>query len=175
MSHNSLRCHELPVCLGVVKRFEAAKSANSNLKTLEDYEKMMREECKKMEHPKEKRVCWYLGAAKDSATNILREVSRPLQIGVPPISICRRLKSKDAAICALRYEGNSVVEDAPAAKPNKKRVPFINWNELPKMRVKQLRKLLEQLGETCQGCVEKGDFLRKFNEVRPKYEGKTEL
>lgn len=144
-------------------------------KTLDDYENMYRKTCKTFTHPKEKRLCWYLGGAADSATNILREVSRPMSMGVPPLQICRRLKGKDASICSLRYTGSSVME--PTLESGKKAAApvKIDWSNIRKKRVKELRKILEQWGEECNGCAEKGDFIRRLEELRPKYDKKSEL
>ncbi len=160
------------VCIPVITKLsEAAKEKGA--KDLEDYEKSFRKTCKSFTNPKEKRICWYLGGAEDSATNILREVSRPLSIGVPPESICRRLKAKDASICSLRYSGNSVTEPEPekkksTPKPKVKKAKKVDWDNISKLRVKELRALLADLGETCPECVEKGDFVKKILSLRPK-------
>lgn len=41
--------------------------------------------------------------------------------------------------------------------------------ELKTLKVKELKKILEQWDETCKGCVEKTDFIRKIQELMPKY------
>ncbi|RXN20080.1 mesencephalic astrocyte-derived neurotrophic factor [Labeo rohita] len=41
--------------------------------------------------------------------------------------------------------------------------------DLKKLKVKDLKKILEEWGESCKGCVEKSDFIRKINELMPKY------
>ena len=164
---------ECEVCVGVVNKFVAAKT--DAIKDLPDYEKLFRTECNTMTHAKDKRLCWYLGAAKDSATNILREVSKPMQMGVPSLQICRRLKAKDSAICSLRYAGQSVSEPAGEPKKKGKKVKKVDWVGLRKMKVKELRKLLDGWGEDCNGCAEKGDFIKRIEELRPKYDVKAEL
>ena len=36
--------------------------------------------------------------------------------------------------------------------------------DLNKLRVKQLRKIMQERGLTCEGCLEKGDFIRTIEE-----------
>jgi hypothetical protein len=171
---------ECEVCVSVMNRFvDAAKAAET--KSVEDYESLYRKTCKSFDNAKDKRLCWYLGGAADSATNILREVSRPMSIGVPPLSICRRLKAKDASICSLRYSGNSVTEPEPEKKkgspkpkqPKAKKAKKVDWANVPKLRVKELKALLADLGETCTDCMEKGDFVKRILALKPA--DKTEL
>ena len=163
------------VCIGLLTRFEEKVKAD-NIKDIEKIESMMLKECKAVTHPREKRLCWYLGAAKDSATNIMREVSKPLAMGMPASAICpRRLKQKDAAICGLRYEGSSVVEEPPqdAKKPNKpkpKPKPKIDFAGLQKMKIKELKEILTKYSLDCDGCTEKGDYVRRIKTLQPKEE-----
>ena len=49
-------------------------------------------------------------------------------------------------ICELTYE---------------KQIDF-STVDLKKLKVKDLKKILNDWDETCDGCLEKGDFIRKF-------------
>lgn len=40
--------------------------------------------------------------------------------------------------------------------------------DFEKMRVKELKQTLQGWGEKCEGCTEKGDFLRLIKQVLPK-------
>ena len=43
--------------------------------------------------------------------------------------------------------------------------------KLEKQRVKTLRKILnDQFGDSCKGCVEKADFVKRIRELAPKDE-----
>ncbi len=42
------------------------------------------------------------------------------------------------------------------------------------MKVKDLKKILNDWDENCDGCLEKADFIKKIEEVKPKYV-RTEL
>ena len=39
--------------------------------------------------------------------------------------------------------------------------------DLNKMRVKDLKKILNTWNEPCMGCAEKRDFIDKINELKP--------
>lgn len=39
--------------------------------------------------------------------------------------------------------------------------------DLKKLKVKDLKKILEEWGESCKGCAEKSDFIRKITELMP--------
>ena len=41
--------------------------------------------------------------------------------------------------------------------------------DLRKLRVKELRRILDDWGEACKGCAEKSDFIRRIHELMPKY------
>ena len=72
---------------------------------------------------------------------------------MPAEKICEKLKPKDAQICELQYEKQ------------------LDWSkiDLKKMKVKQLKKILNDWGEKCNGCLEKTDFIKKIEELKPKY------
>jgi hypothetical protein len=40
---------------------------------------------------------------------------------------------------------------------------------LKKLKVKELKKILENWGENCKGCTEKAEFVAKINELKPKF------
>jgi hypothetical protein len=72
----------------------------------------------------------------------------------PAEKICEKLKPKDSQICELKYE---------------KQLDWKNIN-LNKMRVKELKKILSDWGEQCGAhCVEKSDFIKKIEDLKPKY------
>ena len=45
----------------------------------------------------------------------------------------------------------------------------LNTVDLKKLRVKELKKILNQWGEDCRGCVEKTEFINKINTVKVKH------
>lgn len=162
--------------MGVVDKFKSAirekKPSNQN-----EWDSMIRGTCSKVTHPKEKRFCWYIGASKDSATNIFREITRPLSFNMPSLNVCKKLKKLDAITCGLRYQGPTQVEDVsdkPSGSSNMN-INNIDWDNLQKLRIKQLKQILDNWNEVCSGCVEKSEFIARIQQLRGKYETKTEL
>ena len=37
------------------------------------------------------------------------------------------------------------------------------------MKVKELKKILADWGEGCKACTEKSDFIKRIEELKPKY------
>lgn len=104
-----------------------------------------------------------IGGLEESATGILGEMSKPISYHMPSDKICEKLKKKDAQICDLRYE---------------KQID-LNTVDLKKLKVRDLKKILSDWDESCDGCLEKPDFIKRIEELKPKYQGggasKTEL
>lgn len=102
--------------------------------------------------------CYYLGGLEESATGILGELSKPLSWSMPADKICEKLKKKDAQICDLRFE---------------KQID-LNTVDLKKLKVRDLKKILNDWDENCDGCLEKTDYIKRIEELKPKYT-RTEL
>ena len=47
----------------------------------------------------------------------------------------------------------------------------LDWKNinLKKMKVKELKKILTDWGETCKACTEKTDFVKRIEELKPKH------
>ncbi|XP_050318215.1 mesencephalic astrocyte-derived neurotrophic factor homolog [Bactrocera neohumeralis] len=147
----ALKEDECEVCVKTVKRF--ADTLNDDIK--KDHKKIEAEFksfCKKQKN-KEHRFCYYLGGLEESATGILNELSKPLSWSMPADKICEKLKKKDAQICDLRYE---------------KQIDLNNV-DLKKLKVRDLKKILNDWDESCEGCIEKTDFIKRIEELKPKY------
>lgn len=41
--------------------------------------------------------------------------------------------------------------------------------DLKKLKVKDLKKILSDWDETCDGCIEKGEFINRIELLKPKY------
>nr|CAB3263611.1 mesencephalic astrocyte-derived neurotrophic factor homolog [Phallusia mammillata] len=142
---------ECEVCVKFLTRFQKIMD-EENIEDEKAVKKRLQQECREAKG-KENRFCYYVGGTDDAATNMLGDVSKPCSFHKPPEKICAALKKKDSQICELKYE---------------KQVDWKNVN-LKKMRVKQLKKILEEWGEDCRGCVEKQEFIDKINKLKPKY------
>ncbi|XP_014477575.1 PREDICTED: mesencephalic astrocyte-derived neurotrophic factor homolog [Dinoponera quadriceps] len=156
----ALREGDCEVCVAVVDKF--SQTLTPNIKNdPKKIEAKFREYCKSTKS-KENRFCYYLGGLEESATGILGELSKPISWSMPADKICEKLKKKDAQICDLRFE---------------KQID-LNTVNLKKLKVRDLKKILNDWEETCEGCIEKTDFIKRIEELKPKYSSsssKTEL
>merc|ERR1711912_228997 len=94
------------------------------------------------------KMCYYIEGIK-------RKISKDLKMGTPAELSCKRLGQKDEAICTL--------------KEPRKLDPNMN---LSKMRVKQLRELMQEFGVDCPNCLEKSDMIKR---IQSTIMGKKEL
>ncbi|CAL8400846.1 unnamed protein product [Arctogadus glacialis] len=149
---DALKDGECEVCVTFLGKFYQSLLDNEVKLTSADIETALFKTCKEA-RGKENRFCYYIGATFDAATKIVNEVSKPLSYHAPVDKICERLKKKDMQICELKYD---------------KQVD-LSTVDLKKLKVKDLKKILEEWGESCKGCAEKSDFIRKITELMPKY------
>ncbi|KAE8611903.1 hypothetical protein XENTR_v10012635 [Xenopus tropicalis] len=148
----ALKAGDCEVCISFMTRlYQSLKERKVEFKP-DVVEKELLKTCNDA-RGKENRLCYYIGATSDAATKITNEVSRPLSNHIPPEKICEKLKKKDGQICELKYD---------------KQID-LSTVDLKKLKVKELKKILDDWGESCKGCAEKSDFIRKINELMPKY------
>ncbi|KAM3622433.1 uncharacterized protein V6R79_025023 [Siganus canaliculatus] len=151
-SSGALKEGECEVCVTFLGKFYQSLNDNNVNFDSGSIEKAIMKTCKDAKG-KENRFCYYIGATSDAATKIINEVSRPLSHHVPVDKICEKLKKKDSQICELKYDKQLDLSTV----------------DLKKLKVKDLKKILEEWGESCKGCAEKSDFIRKITELMPKY------
>ncbi|XP_049868858.1 mesencephalic astrocyte-derived neurotrophic factor homolog [Pectinophora gossypiella] len=153
----ALKEGECEVCVATLDKF-AATLSDSVKKDPKLIEAEFKKFCKGSKN-KENRFCYYLGGLEESATGILGEMSKPLSWSMPSDKICEKLKKKDAQICDLRFE---------------KQIDLNNV-DLKKLKVRDLKKILNDWDENCEGCIEKTDFIKRIEELKPKYMGRSDL
>ncbi|XP_076632887.1 mesencephalic astrocyte-derived neurotrophic factor [Colletes latitarsis] len=156
---SALKNDECEVCISTVDKFVNTISDDVK-KDTKKIEAAFREFCKGTKS-KENRFCYYLGGLEESATGILSELSKPVSWSMPASKVCEKLKKKDAQICDLRFE---------------KQID-VNTVDLKKLKVRDLKKILSDWDETCDGCIEKTDFIKRIEELKPMYShsSKSEL
>ncbi|XGW25325.1 hypothetical protein V3C99_006616 [Haemonchus contortus] len=139
------------VCTKVLKD-AMAKVPEADKSKPDSIAKIIREHCESAKL-KDHKFCFYIGALPESATSMMADVTKPLSWSMPPEKVCEKLKAKDAQICELKYD-----------KP-------LDWKniDLKKMRVKELKNILNEWGEVCKGCTEKSEYVKKIEELKPKY------
>ncbi|XP_025424437.1 mesencephalic astrocyte-derived neurotrophic factor homolog [Sipha flava] len=141
---------DCPVCVSTIDKFSKTLEGETNTKVIEE---KFRKYCRSSRIDKEKRLCYYLGGVEDSATGILSEMSKPLSWSMPALKVCERLKKMDAQICDIKFDKE------------------IDWKtvNLKKLKVKDLKKILDNWGENCDGCLEKTDFIKRVEELKSIY------
>ena len=147
----SLKPGDCEVCVGVVNKL-IEQLSNDEKSDPAKIEAKLTEFCKTTKKS-ENRFCYYIGALEESATKIVSELSKPLSWGLPSDKICDKLHKKDSQICELRYE----------------KVIDLNNVDLKKLRVRDLKKILNDWDETCEGCIEKAEFIKRVEQLKPKY------
>jgi len=139
------------VCIKVIERF--ANSLEKEDKSVPaKIESKFKEFCKDLKQ-KENRFCYFIGGTEDAATGILGVMSKPLSWGMPPEKVCEKLEKADSQVCQLAYD---------------KQIDF-KTVDLKKLKVRDLKKILSDWEEGCDGCLEKADFIKRIEELKPKY------
>lgn len=155
----ALKEGDCEVCIKMVNEFKKSLE-DEKIEADDKVQARIREICSKKKN-KENRFCYYIGGTDIAATGILSEVSKRLVNHLPSEKICEKLKKTDSQICELKYD-----------KPR-------DWKNinLKKMKVKELKKILSEWDENCNGCLEKQDFIDRIEELKPLYviEPKQEL
>ncbi|XP_019876279.1 mesencephalic astrocyte-derived neurotrophic factor homolog [Aethina tumida] len=146
---NSLKQGECEVCVKVLDRFRESlsDSVKSEPKKIEEE---FRAFCKAVKKDKENRFCYYLGGLEESATGILSEMSKPLSWSMPSDKICEKLRKKDQQVCELRYDVEIDLKTV----------------DLKKLKVRDLKKIINDWGEDCTGCIEKSEYIKRIEELK---------
>eukprot|EP00112_Aurelia_sp_Birch-Aquarium-sp1_P017115 Seg3947.5 transcript_id=Seg3947.5/GoldUCD/mRNA.D3Y31 product="Mesencephalic astrocyte-derived neurotrophic factor" protein_id=Seg3947.5/GoldUCD/D3Y31 len=144
----ALKPGDCEVCIKFINKFEE-KLTDKDRKDNNVVTKKLKKACKKAKG-KENRFCYYVGGTEDAATYILNEITKPLAYFMKAEAICEKLKKKDKQICELQYDKE------------------LDWKtiDLKKMRVKQLKKILSDWDETCEGCLEKSDYVKRIESLK---------
>lgn len=151
----ALKAEDCEVCVATIDEF--AQTLTDDIKAdPKQIEEAFKKYCLTAKS-KQQRLCYYLGGLETSATGILGEMSKPLSWSMPALKVCEKLKKKDAQVCDLRFEKQI---DLSAV-------------DLKKLKVRDLKKILNDWDEVCDGCIEKTDFIRRIEELKPKYYKET--
>ena len=93
--------------------------------------------------PRERKICYYIDPIK-------RDVAQPFSTGMPPERVCKRINQSNPEICSVKFP----------VKTEK-----MEKQDLSKLRVKQLKRILADRGVECKGCVEKEEFIKKVQDT----------
>mmetsp|Transcript_517 Transcript_517/g.1141 ORF Transcript_517/g.1141 Transcript_517/m.1141 type:complete len:169 (+) Transcript_517:86-592(+) len=92
---------------------------------------------------REKKICYYIDPIK-------RDIAQPFSLGMSSLRVCKRITKSNPEICSVKYP---VKTDKMEAK------------DLTKLRVKQLKKILDERGVSYKGLLEKDEFIKKVQET----------
>ena len=102
---------------------------------------------------------------------------------MPPLKVCEKLKKKDAQVCDLRFGMLYAFEFPPPKFFSSIILIFfisvlekqidLSAVDLKKLKVRDLKKILNDWDENCDGCIEKTDYIRRIEELKPKYYKET--
>ena len=92
---------------------------------------------------REKKICYYVSPIK-------RDVAQPFSLGMPSSKVCKRINKTNPEICSVKFP-------VKTDKMEKK--------DLSKLRVKQLKKILDERGVDYKGLLEKEEFIKKVQET----------
>lgn len=96
-------------------------------------------------NPKDVKMCYYMEPIKKSISSVF-------SMGMPKQKVCMRLKKDNPEICEVKYPLKVEKKDGEAV-------------DYGKMKVKELKELLNNRGVKCTGCTEKDDFVKKCRET----------
>lgn len=96
-------------------------------------------------NPKDVKMCYYMEPIKKS-------ISTPFSTGMPKQKVCIRLKKDNPEICEIKYPLKVEKKDGVAV-------------DYQKMKVKDLKEILNNRNAKCIGCSEKEEFVKKCIET----------
>jgi hypothetical protein len=92
---------------------------------------------------REKKICYYIDPIK-------RDIAQPFSLGMGSLKVCQRISKLNPEICSVKLPVKTV---------------NMETQDISKLRVKQLKKILGDRGVECIGCVEKEEFVKKVQET----------
>jgi len=132
---------ECEVCVQVLDKI-ANKMEKKERKNKEKIEAAIGKYCSNKElDQREKKMCYYFDPIK-------RSVAHPFSLGMPMLKVCNRLKKDNPDICSVRNP-EKVAPDT----------------DYTKLRIKQLKQILNERGVQCKGCLEKSDYVKRCQET----------
>jgi len=143
---------DCPVCHNVLTKFTETLTKEDK-KDIVTIEEKFQKFCDKKANDggKDSKFCYYT----TGASSLKREISKPIQSGFPMAAICKKLGKRDTAICELEYRKTYTHDLTKLTEP-----------EITKMRLKDLRVILQEYNKECVGCLEKSDFVTTILKVQ---------
>lgn len=134
---------ECEVCISVLEQVDKALPPGDN-RNQEKIEAGIEKFCSARLSAKEDKMCYYFKPIK-------KHISHPFALGMPKLKVCQRLKKDNSEICNIQYPMK--VEKGATV-------------DYTKMRVKELKNILNDRGVECVGCLEKSDYVKRCVETQ---------
>ncbi|KAF1745041.1 hypothetical protein MXB_4862 [Myxobolus squamalis] len=139
-------------CISMLSTFKAKTLQEVKNKDLDGFIKNVKQICKKFTHgsPKEK-FCYSIGGRDDSSATLLSHIFTGIDY-LPHEKQCLDLNAKYGEVC----------QDKVKLK--------IDWEKVHKYSTKELKAMLKQENDACEGCFEKSEFVKKLLTHKPNTE-----
>lgn len=151
----SLEESECPVCFAIVEKLKAdilKEKSKLDVKNISDTFLHLCDTANK--DSVESKFCYYMGGQDVSATRTYKEMAERMSWGLPTAKVCEHLRTRDSQICEIR---------------EKKPIDLATV-DLKKLKVNELKRILKERGEQCEGCFEKSEFIKKVEEIKAREE-----
>lgn len=147
----SLEEKDCPVCFSIVDKLHKDVTKDGAKPTVENVSESFLHICDTANKDStESKFCYYMGGQDVSATRTYKEMAERMTWGLPTAKICEHLRTRDTQICEIR-----------------ERKPIdLKTVDLKKLKVAELKRVLKSHGGSCDGCLEKSEFIKKLEEIK---------
>lgn len=146
---------DCPVCFSIVSKLSEDITKDGGKLTPENVSESFLHLCDTAKKDStESKFCYYMGGQDVSATRTYKEMADKMAMGYPPKKVCEHLKSKDSQICEIK----------------EKKPIDLKTVDLKTLKVADLKRLLKEKGESCDGCFEKSEFIKKVEAIKAREE-----
>lgn len=146
---------DCPVCFSIVKQLTDDITKDGGKLTVDNVSESFLHLCDTAKKDStESKFCYYMGGQDVSATRTYKEMADKMAMGYPPNKVCEHLKSKDSQICEIK----------------EKKPIDLKTVDLKTLKVADLKRLLKERGESCDGCFEKSEFIKKVEAIKAREE-----
>lgn len=151
----SLNESECPVCFKMVSQLIKDVTEDEGKLTADRISEAFLKTCKAAKKDSaDGKFCYYMGGQEVSATRTYKDMAEKMSWGLPVEKVCENIMKTDPQICEIR----------------EKKPIDLKTVDLKKLKVADLKRLLKERGESCDGCLEKSEFIKKAEEIKNREE-----
>lgn len=142
---------QCPVCFSVVDKIKADVTKDGGKITVDNVSTTFLHLCDTASKDStESKFCYYMGGQDVSATRTYKEMAEKMSWGLPTGKICEHLKGRDPQICEIK----------------EKKPIDLKTVDLKKLKIADLKRVLKERGESCDGCLEKAEYIKKIEAIK---------